>query len=125
MYETYKDRVEFVLVYIREAHAIDSPLPMEFGMIEDPISKLERIRLAKQCTTAMKLSIPAVVDDMDDAVNLAYHGWPERLYLVNKEGSLTYVGGNGPFLFFPDELDNAIERELAVTSGGGHKGSVK
>ena len=39
MYAKYKDRVEFVVVYIREAHPIDGHLPMEFGMIEDPITK--------------------------------------------------------------------------------------
>ena len=108
MYEKYKDRVEFLVVYIREAHPIDGHLPMEFGMIEDPVTAIERLRVAKQCVTGLKLAMPAIVDKLDDAVSTAYHGWPERLYLVGKDGKLAYVGGPGPFQFEPGELEQAI-----------------
>jgi Iodothyronine deiodinase len=113
MYETYKDKVAFFVVYIREAHPIDGHMPMEFGMIQDPITNAERTKVAKQCVAGMKLAMPAIVDKMDDAVSLAYHGWPERLYLVGKEGKVAYVGGPGPFQFEPEELDAAIRKELA------------
>ena len=112
MYETYKDKVAFFVVYIREAHPIDGSMPMEFGMIEDPITSAERTLVAKQCVVGMKLAMPAVVDKMDDAVSLSYHGWPERLYLVGKDGNVAYAGGPGPFQFEPDELDAAIKKAL-------------
>ena len=108
MYEKYKDRVEFLVVYIREAHPIDGHLPMEFGMIEDPITTVERLKVAKQCVTGLKLVMPAIVDKMDDAVSMAYHGWPERLYLIGKDGKVAYAGGPGPFQFEPNELEKAI-----------------
>ena len=116
MYETYKDRVEFLIVYIREAHPIDGNMPMEFEMIEDPITIVERLKVAKQCVSGLKFSMPAVVDRLDDAVSLAYHGWPERLYLVGKDGKIVYVGGSGPFDFEPDELGDAIRKLVAPAS---------
>ena len=121
MFETYKKDVEFYVVYIREAHAIDSRLPMEFGMLEDPITNFERVAVASQCMTELNLPIPAVVDKMDDAVNLAYHAWPDRLYLVGKDGRISYAGGSGPFLFLPELLNEAIQKELGITDGKGRR----
>ena len=115
MFETYKKDVEFFVVYIREAHAIDSRLPMEFGMIEDPVTGLERMAVASQCMADLDLPIPAIVDQMDDAVNLAYRAWPDRLYLVGKDGKIAYSGGPGPFMFLPEELNTAIEKELGIS----------
>ena len=112
MFETYKTDGEFFVVYIREAHAIDSRLPMEFGMIEDPVTGLERMAVASQCMADLDLPIPAIVDQMDDAVNLAYRAWPDRLYLVGKDGKIAYAGGRGPFGFSTDELADAIAKEL-------------
>ena len=113
MYATYKDRVEFLVVYIREAHALDGHLPMEFGMIEDPITDAERQGVAKRCMNDLELPMRAVVDRIDDRVNNAYQGWPERLYLVDRDGKVAYTGGPGPFGFEPDELEAAIQANLA------------
>ena len=110
MFETYKGRIEFIMVYIREAHPIDGRMPMEFGLIEDPVTDAERHGVAKQCVAGMDLSIPAVVDKIDDAVNHAYAGWPERLFLVDAKGEINYAGGSGPFGFKPDELEAAIKK---------------
>ncbi len=115
MFETYKKDVEFFVVYIREAHAIDSRLPMEFGMIEDPVTGLERMAVASQCMADLNLPIPAIVDQIDDAVNLAYRAWSDRLYLVGKDGKIAFSGGPGPFMFLPEELNTAIEKELLIS----------
>ncbi len=111
-----------MLVYIREAHAIDSELPMEFGMIEDPVTDRGRHALAERCTTELGLTMPALVDGIDDAVNRRWHAWPERLYLINADGTVAYAGGPGPFEFHPDELETAIRAVLdpegAPSTGG-------
>ena len=49
---------------------------------------------------------------IDDKVNNAYKGWPDRLYLVGKDGKIAYAGGQGPFGFHPDELAEAIVEAL-------------
>ncbi len=102
------------MVYIREAHAIDGPRPSYSVLIEDPISAAERATVARVCMTKMELRpIPAVVDQLDDRVNRAYSAWPDRLFLVGKDGRIVYAGGPGPGGFRPDELAAAITGELA------------
>jgi hypothetical protein len=60
--------------------------------------------------------MPMVVDGIDNAVASAYGGWPDRLYLVGRDGTIVYLGGEGPFGFKPDELEQAIEAHLAETT---------
>lgn len=113
MQRTYGDDVQFLLVYIKEAHAIDSPSPMSRVLIEDPVTFEERQGVAQTCIATLEMeNIQAVVDRMDDAVNKAYQGWPDRLYLVGKDGKLAYAGGRGPFGFKTDDLEDAIQAEL-------------
>lgn len=102
------------MVYIREAHAIDGPRPSFSVLVEDPITESERAEVARTCMTKMQLRpIPAVVDRLDDKVNKAYRGWPDRLFLVGRDGRIVYAGGRGPGGFRPNELAAAIKKELA------------
>ncbi len=112
MYARYGQEVEFVVVYIREAHAMDSRLPMTFGNIEDPVTYEERRTMAEFSSETLGMRIPAIADDLDDAVSLAYHGWPERLYLINPDGEVLFRCGPGPFGFDPDGLETAIQARL-------------
>ena len=83
-------------------------------MIEDPVNDLERTKVAAVCMTKMKLRpIPVVVDRIDDRANNAYRGWPDRLFLVGKDGKMAYSGGRGTGGFRPDQLEDAIRNELA------------
>lgn len=104
------------MVYIREAHALDSRSPMGGSgnpILEDPVNLAERKAVASVCLTKLDLQgIPALVDKIDDEVNRAYSAWPDRLYLVGTDGRVAYKGGRGPFGFKPDELEEAIEKAL-------------
>jgi len=106
------------VVYIREAHAIDSRSPLGgsgMPILEDPVSQMERNRVARTCMAKLQLEpIPALVDGLDDTVNKAYSGWPDRLYLIGKDGTVVYRGGPGPIGFKPDEWEKAIQEELGV-----------
>ncbi len=82
-------------------------------LVEDPTNLNERLQVAQTCMTKLALEpIPAVVDRLDDKTNKAYAGWPDRLYLVGKDGRLAFAGGKGPFGFKPAELEAAIRNEL-------------
>lgn len=104
--------MDFVLVYVREAHAMDSRLPMMFGEVEDPVTLEERHGMALRATEAMGLTMPAVVDDMEDTVGRGYGAWPERLYLVGQDGKVLFRCGPGPFGFDPDGLEASIRETL-------------
>ena len=108
--------MQFYIVYIREAHAIDSRSPMGGAgspIVEDPRTLAEREGVAQVCLTKLELEmIPALVDDLQDTASQAYGGWPDRLYLIGEDGNVAYQGGRGPFGFDPDELEQAILEEL-------------
>lgn len=119
--------MQFLSIYIREAHPIDGwwlgkpPFSWVFRFFEpraathvyDPKTIEERRAVAGECNAALQYGIRTVVDEMDDAVNLAYMGWPTRLYLVGLDGRVVYPGAVGPFGFRPKELETAIEQYLA------------
>jgi hypothetical protein len=116
--EKYGDRVAFFVVYIREAHPEDGwVLTMnrdESIAIADPTSDDQREEAATSCALRTKIRIPVVIDRLDDAVARAYGGWPDRLYLIGKGGTVSFQGEEGPVGFRPAELEHAIEAELAL-----------
>jgi hypothetical protein len=81
--------------------------------VNEPETEAERGEIARACAVGLRLRMPMVVDGIDNAVASAYGGWPDRLYLIDRSGSIAYQGGEGPFGFKPAELARAIERELA------------
>ena len=112
LYAEYSDQVEFLLIYIREAHAMNGWDIGSEVRANDPKTMEERRALAGECELAMQYGITTYVDEMDDPVMTAYAAWPERLYLVNTDGTVAYAGGLGPSGFKPAELNEAIERGL-------------
>ena len=127
LYEQYHQQVQFLMVYIGEAHPVDgwwfgrglSRLVMKFYSsraateVYDPQTMEERRAVARRCDVALKYGIPTLVDEMDDAVNKAYAAWPTRLYLVGIDGRVVYGAGLGPFDFRPAKLGKSIKTYLA------------
>jgi hypothetical protein len=113
----YRGRVSFLAVYVKEAHPEDGWVLSENRDAEiavvDPARDEEREAVAASCAVALRLNMPMAIDAVDNDVARAYGGWPDRLYLVGADGRIAYQGGEGPFGFKPEELDAAIERELA------------
>ena len=120
MWETYHDRVEFFVVFIREAHPLDGQSPLGGDgnpVVEEPRDMLERSGVAQVCMTELDMRpIPALIDNMDNAVERAYAAHPDRLYLIGRDGNVAYRGGPGPGGFLPDELESAILVELEKVS---------
>jgi Ca2+-binding EF-hand superfamily protein len=54
---------------------------------------------------------------MDNAVEKAYAGWPDRIYIVGADGAIAYKGGPGPAGFRPHEAEEALRRLLGVPEG--------
>ena len=116
LHERYGDEVAFFIVYIREAHPEDGWVLEDnredgIGLV-DPVSLDERAAVADACALRLQTQIPILLDDIDDAVASAYGGWPDRLYLVGRDGRIAFQGGRGPDGFQPAELAHAIETEL-------------
>ncbi|GAB4525158.1 MAG: hypothetical protein Fur0018_09400 [Anaerolineales bacterium] len=126
LYVRYHQEVQFLLIYIREAHPTDgwwlggrltAPLVQRFAPkaalnVADPGTIEERRAVAAQCETALQYGIRTYVDEMDDRVCKAYNAKPTRLFLVGVDGRVVYRGGPGPYGFKPAELETAIRRYL-------------
>jgi type I thyroxine 5'-deiodinase len=54
------------------------------------------------------LQIPTLVDGMDDAAVEAFSAWPERIYIVNRDGQIHYRGEPGPRGFNPGEAKASL-----------------
>ena len=104
MFQTYKDICEFRLVYIKEAHAADSnwsvPYAKDLGITEHK-------DYGQRCTTAdrllkdKRLTMPFLIDDMQDSVNKAYSAHPDRIFVVRTDGRLAVAASRGPRGFAP------------------------
>lgn len=114
--ERYAADVALFVVYIREAHPEDGWVlsdNREAGIaLTDPTSLAEREAVAETCAVDLRLPWPVLVDDVDDTVARAYGGWPDRLYLIGRDGRVAFRGSEGPSGFKPDELGTAIAAEL-------------
>lgn len=104
MYQDYKDIAEFRLVYIKEAHAMDSSWPVPYAKemgISQHKTYGERCSVARKLLSDKNLHIPTLADDMEDSANNSYKGWPDRIFLVRKDGTLAVAAKRGPWGFKP------------------------
>jgi len=117
IWQRFRDRVEFAVVYIREAHPEDGwvviPNRNEGIQLDDPSTDAERHEVAATCALRLEIKMPVVVDSIDDRIASAYGALPDRLYLIGKGGQIAFQGAPGPFGFQPAELEAAIESALA------------
>jgi len=108
IYNDYKDRADFLTVYVREAHPTDE-WQMKSNVKEDvcyaqPKTLQQRVAIAKDFVERQKYPLPFGIDDMNNAADLAYSAWPERLYVIDEHGRIAYAGGMGPFNYDPQEV---------------------
>jgi hypothetical protein len=130
MQRRFGDRVAFLGIYVREAH------PTDGWRVEgndkagisflQPVSKSDRLAVAKKCCSILEISMPLLVDEMNDRVGHAYSGMPDRMYVIDKNGRVAYKGGRGPFGFKPGELEQSLvmlllDQQPAVESPQGKR----
>lgn len=114
LHRRYGEQAEFLAVYVREAHAGDGVWPGKFTKddagtpIHQPTQMAERVDVADRCCQVLEISMPLVVDELDDRVGRAYSGMPDRLYLIDRDGRVAYKSGRGPFGFKPGELEQSL-----------------
>jgi hypothetical protein len=108
----YGDRVEFLAIYVREAHPTDGWRMLSNDRVgisfKQPTEKGDRLEVAKKCCAALEITMPVLVDDIDDHVGHAYSGMPDRLYVIDREGKIAYKSGRGPFGFKPGEMEQSL-----------------
>jgi hypothetical protein len=88
IYQSYKDRVQFFIIYTTEAHPWRDPFAMGPGA-----NSLfnRRCKNAELCSAAFGLTIPVLVDGPDDAVTSVYGGFPDRVVIIDRTGTVAYI----------------------------------
>ncbi len=83
-----------------------------------PRTFAQRVAIASDFTQRFHFPLPIAVDDMHETADLAYGGWPERIYIIDESGRIVYRGGLGPFNYHPQEARAWLEKRF------GPKGAV-
>lgn len=120
LYIDYRERAAFYVVYVQEAHPIDG-WQLEVNRKDDVLMASthtldERCEAAQACVLDLGIELPALVDEVDDRVERAYTAWPDRLYVIDRDGRVAYKSDAGPFGFEPAAVDTALKRLLSAAS---------
>ena len=126
LYQQFKDRVNFLMVYISEAHATDGPraLPRNQFQVATPKTMDARCAIAQSFDEKIKVSMPLVVDTIDDATQDLYAPWPNRMYILDAGGKIVDVGSAGPqgtkttAKTAPDTLNRLLAKSSEPASPG-------
>lgn len=120
MHTKHSDKVQFLMVYIREAHASDE---WSIGsntragiVVAQPKTDEQRTAVAQQFVKQFQPNFPVVVDSTDDIANKLYGGWPDRLYVIDAQGKIAYQGKRGPFGFSPRKAETTIQNLITTGS---------
>jgi len=131
-YENHRDDVEFMMIYVREAHPTDKWWLAETKFMrfisvlsndhpsydtKEPETIEERRSVATACKAKLLEDMPVYVDNMDNKVDQTYVAWPTRIYFLDKEGRVKYDSGLGPYGFSPSKLDQEIATYLETKKG--------
>lgn len=110
----------FYVVYIEEAHPTDlwqMDSNVRAGVLfRSPRSDQERNDTATACVRKLGIRIPAVRDGIANGVEREYTGWPDRLYLIGRDGRVVFKSAPGPFGFDPSGLRTALERTVSTSA---------
>ena len=75
---------------------------------QSPQNADERVDLAGMCLRNLGIEMPAVVDGFDNPTDAAYSGWPDRLYVIARDGRIAYKSAPGPFGFKPADMERVL-----------------
>gem|GEM_PF-289190 len=113
MYREYKNDIEFVIVYIREAHPELLREGNATGIVGRPDNLDERIILATECVSQFEFTIPMVIDGMQGTINADYDAAPVRVTITDRDGKVAYYAGRGPFDFRLSKVEKVLKKLVA------------
>ena len=106
----YGDEVHFIIIYTKEAHAIDTGRPLSYtyddegNPIYEPQTYEERQELARKTVDAEGITVRMLVDEMDNPLWCTYGPAPHIAYLIGTEGNIVAKQG----WYSPEQMESAI-----------------
>ena len=83
-------------------------------LFRSPRDEAERVSVAGACVRKLGIKFPALIDSLENRAELAYTGWPDRLFLIAPGGRVLYKSKPGPFGFHPDDLSAALQKSAGA-----------
>jgi hypothetical protein len=83
-------------------------------IVEDPATLAEREDVARAFAEQFKVSLPILVDTIDNKVEQAYTAMPDRIYVIDADGKIAYKGGPGPSGFQAADVPPVLDRLLGL-----------
>lgn len=77
-----------------------------------PKSFEERTDVANVCVRKLGIEFPALIDDFKNSTEAAYSGWPDRLYVIDRDGRVAFKAAPGPFGFKVESVAETLARLL-------------
>ncbi|MBN4074127.1 redoxin domain-containing protein [bacterium AH-315-E10] len=119
LYKEYGEDCTFIFVYISEAHASDGWVSRANTSqkinVKQHTSYEERSDAAQTCQGALKISMPILVDTLDNATEKLFGAAPNRTFLIDKGGKVLYKGPRGPKGTQAEAVKKAIKKLLGKT----------
>jgi len=85
LFRRYSGIVDFIGVYITEAHAKNEwPVGSTWSSNDQPCAIQERLTLAKQFQQTYKPLFPMICDTMENTFCRTFAAWPFRFYVVHQ-----------------------------------------
>jgi hypothetical protein len=85
-------KAEIYLVYTKEMHSVggwDSARNEADHVVEiQPKTMPEKEAAARQCRTSLHLTLPILMDDMQDTTTTAYGAYPDGAVVINRDGTI-------------------------------------
>jgi len=107
----YGHMVDFLTVYIREAHPTDG---WHFKSNRYQLANAETVEdriQAAEILEQLGLGTSLVCDNMANDLCRKFNAWPERIYAI-KSGVVVYKGGLGPFGYDINDLEQFLKKTM-------------
>jgi len=79
-------------------------------VFKQPKTDDERRKAAKILVDRLKYRMPVALDPLDGRAEKAFAAWPERIYIIGRDGRVLFKGDMGPFGFLPDKAEARLAR---------------
>lgn len=102
------------MVYIQEAHPSDlwqlSSNVEDEVVFSSPKTFEERVNVATACVRDLGIEFPALLDKIEDSTEREYTGWPDRLYVIDRQGRVAFKSDPGPYGFDPEAMEGVLKQ---------------
>lgn len=119
MFEQYNKSVDFLCIYILEAHAKDEwPISSSrYNPTGKPVSYFqpttneERISIAQDFVSAYNFRLPVVIDCIENEFERQYSSWPIRFFIFQNK-KIKYIAQPKNCTYYPQAISEWLEKNL-------------